>query len=144
MKNTIPEPLYHYCSNEAFCSILKSKSLWLSSLSLSNDKIEGQWFYKIFTKALKKAGHDEQVGQKLKTRSEQARVDMFGLCLSEDKDLLSQWRGYAAGGAGVSIGFNRSFLQSIKKPPKVPALIWAKWNIALVSKKKSYYRLLKT
>ena len=47
MKNTIPEPLYHYCSNEAFCSILKSKSLWLSSLSLSNDKMEGHWFYKI-------------------------------------------------------------------------------------------------
>lgn len=34
----------------------------------------------------------------------------LGLCLSEDGDLLSQWRAYAADGSGVSIGFDRAYV----------------------------------
>ena len=37
--------------------------------------------------------------------------DGLGFCLSEEGDLLSQWRGYAADGLGVSVGFNKDFLQ---------------------------------
>ena len=34
-------------------------------------------------------------------------------CLSEEKDLLSQWRGYADDGKGIFIGFNGEFLDGI-------------------------------
>lgn len=34
-------------------------------------------------------------------------------CLSEEGDLLSQWRGYADDGNGISIGFKREFLSKI-------------------------------
>lgn len=34
----------------------------------------------------------------------------LGICLSEDGDLLSQWRAYAANGSGVSIGFDRAYV----------------------------------
>jgi hypothetical protein len=37
-------------------------------------------------------------------------LDGLGFCLSEEGDLLSQWRGYAADATGVSIGFSRGYL----------------------------------
>ena len=39
----------------------------------------------------------------------------FGFCLSKEGDLLSQWRGYATDGAGVSIGFSRKYLENLAK-----------------------------
>jgi hypothetical protein len=38
-------------------------------------------------------------------------VDGLGFCLTEAKDRLSQWRGYADDGKGVSIGFSRKYLE---------------------------------
>ncbi|MEW8522529.1 MAG: DUF2971 domain-containing protein [Candidatus Thiodiazotropha endolucinida] len=37
----------------------------------------------------------------------------FGFCLSQEDDLLSQWRGYAGNGTGVSIGFSKDKLREI-------------------------------
>lgn len=37
----------------------------------------------------------------------------LGFCLSEEPDLLSQWRGYAADGTGFSIGFKRQYLEQL-------------------------------
>jgi len=37
--------------------------------------------------------------------------DALGFCLSEKGDLLSQWRGYASDGEGVSIGFDKQYLK---------------------------------
>ena len=37
--------------------------------------------------------------------------DGLGFCLSEDSDLLSQWRGYAENATGVSIGFSSEYLK---------------------------------
>ncbi|MFV1878164.1 DUF2971 domain-containing protein [Nioella sp.] len=39
----------------------------------------------------------------------------LGVCFSEERDLLSQWRGYAADGAGFSISFYREALEHIAK-----------------------------
>jgi hypothetical protein len=36
-----------------------------------------------------------------------------GFCLSEEGDLLSQWRGYADDGCGVAIGFESSFFSDL-------------------------------
>jgi hypothetical protein len=36
-----------------------------------------------------------------------------GFCLSEEGDLLSQWRGYADDGRGVAIGFESSFFSDL-------------------------------
>lgn len=35
----------------------------------------------------------------------------LGFCLSEEGDLLSQWRGYAEDATGISIGFSRTYLE---------------------------------
>lgn len=48
-------------------------------------------------------------------------IDGLGFCLSEDGDLLSQWRGYADNATGVSVGFHRAYLEWLADqygPPK--------------------------
>lgn len=40
-----------------------------------------------------------------------AGENIFAFCLSEEADLLSQWRGYADDGRGVCIGFKKEALE---------------------------------
>lgn len=46
--------------------------------------------------------------------------DGLGFCLSEDGDLLSQWRGFAADATGVSIGFSTEYLTWLSKESMSP------------------------
>lgn len=39
---------------------------------------------------------------------------IYTTCFSEDGDLLSQWRGYAADGTGIAIGFKKEYLNKWK------------------------------
>ena len=55
--------------------------------------------------------------------------DGVGFCLSQEGDLLSQWRGYAQDARGVSIGFSREYLLALSDVPR--------------SKEKSGFRLSK-
>ena len=41
--------------------------------------------------------------------------DGLGFCLSEEGDLLSQWRGYADDAKGVAIGFNHEYLTALQQ-----------------------------
>ena len=109
--------LYHYCSNQTFLSIIENVSIRLSSLSLSNDSMEG----KLVTDIVYHLAQDD--GLQLKDIERlQAYINGveqiiigLGLCLSVEGDLLSQWRGYANDGAGVSIGFSRKYLEELSE-----------------------------
>jgi len=104
--------LYHYCSTDAFNSIVKTHSVWLSSLSLSNDTMEGKLVASAISRLAEKDGLDRASCQRLQDMVgffEQI-IDGLGFCLSEESDLLSQWRAYAADATGVSIGFSRQYL----------------------------------
>lgn len=109
--------LYHYCGNETFLSILQRREIWASELSLSNDHLEGKWVRKILSQLC-----DEQKvenSDKLRLLSEFDRVASFvgaaGFCLSEEGDLLSQWRSYANDGRGISIGFSSEYFEALSK-----------------------------
>lgn len=109
------DTLYHYCSAQTFVSLLSSNSLWLSSLSLSNDTLEGRLMYRVFERMAGKNGLGVEAVRALSQEvqpMEQTR-DGLGLCLSEREDLLSQWRGYADDGRGFSIGFSRAYLEAL-------------------------------
>lgn len=41
--------------------------------------------------------------------------DGLGFCLSKKPDLLSQWRGYADDGQGLSIGFTKAYLEELRE-----------------------------
>jgi len=108
--------LYHYCSNQSLISIVKSSSIRLCSLKLSNDSLEG----KLATKLLIDLATEHKLPEEKIKLIEQAFLildnfyDGFGFCLSEKPDLLSQWRGYADDGKGVCIGFSKSLLESFE------------------------------
>lgn len=103
--------LYHYCATETFLSILRHRSIWMSSLNLTNDSTEG----KVMIRSILRYAALRGVYNGLERWLEQAlgminAGETFGFCLSEQSDLLSQWRGYADDGRGVSIGFRTGYL----------------------------------
>jgi len=110
--------LYHYCSNETFKSIIEGRSIWLSSLSLSNDSMEGKWLRNVFTKVCAEGKLDEHSQKQVIEQFAMFEdlLDGLGLCLSEHGDMLSQWRGYASDGAGVCIGFSKKYFEELFDP----------------------------
>lgn len=112
--------LYHYCSNSAFHSIVENKSIWLSSLSLSNDSMEGKLVTEVLYELSKKDGLNKTSIKRLQdsAKSLEDIIDGLGFCLSEEGDLLSQWRGYASDATGVSIGFSKNYLETISETSK--------------------------
>lgn len=106
------KPLHHYCSTNTFSSIVINRSIWLSSLSLSNDALEGKLASKTVQRLLKQDNVKSDVAEKIAYAFETSEsvIDALGLCLSEDGDLLSQWRGYANDAQGFSVGFSREYL----------------------------------
>lgn len=109
------EILYHYCSLDSFKSIVESRSLRLSSLSLSNDSEEGRVVRKLFRRQAMADNLSppaiEAIDHGLAYLEES--FEGFGFCLSKDSSLLDQWRVYASDGQGVSIGFSRNALENI-------------------------------
>ncbi len=105
--------LYHYCSTNSFKAIVETHVVWLSSLSLSNDSMEGKLVASVVSYLAERDGLDHVSTKQLQdmiTPFEQI-IEGLGFCLSEEGDLLSQWRGYAADATGVSIGFSREYIE---------------------------------
>lgn len=97
--------LHHYCSSNTFLSILKSREVWLTALALSNDGLEGVWSLQKYLDLFKPEERARRLGAKYDIeRALVARVAL-GMCFSERRDLLSQWRGYADNGRGICITF---------------------------------------
>lgn len=109
--------LYHYCDATAFESIIQTNKLWLSPFRYSNDSEEGIRAQKLLFQLAQRYGlSKEQITQFREALDSLPTFhDCYGLCLSEDGDLLSQWRGYAADGAGFAIGFSPERLREL--PP---------------------------
>ncbi len=107
--------LYHYCSTSTFENIVKNKSIWLSSLLASNDTQEGRWLSQVFMNLCAKRGVAPHIIAQLKTYLDwlEGGMDCLGFCLSENGDMLSQWRGYADDATGLSIGFKRNVFDAI-------------------------------
>lgn len=111
----VPPTLYHYCSTEAFMPILVTKKIRLSALSMSNDSEEGRLVLRLTDKLGALNQTDPAVLASLKSHWNEvvAANEGLGFCLSERSDLLSQWRGYAAQGRGVTIGFSTEYLKGV-------------------------------
>ncbi|MDD8022676.1 MAG: DUF2971 domain-containing protein [Paracoccaceae bacterium] len=109
------EELTYYCGEHVFLSFLERKQLWLTSLSQSNDAAEGHWMRDYWLDLFKREQRLERRGAKLCMDTASHDRLALGVCFSEERDLLSQWRGYAADGAGFSITFNREALEAVAK-----------------------------
>jgi hypothetical protein len=104
--------LFHYCSTQTAFSILSKRTIWLSPLSSANDSLEGKLVGLTFKDQLKET-ELPRATQELASFFAQSLHDSteaFAFCLSEDGDLLSQWRAYGDNGAGFSIGFDSNMV----------------------------------
>lgn len=135
MKNAVPRVLYHYCSLDTFKNIMDNKSIWLSDIRRSNDSMELKWIMGQCQEYMLKAWVEyartvqKERGmdiittehfdffQKLYNLAEKYDAEddtkNWVFCLSQKKDDLGQWRGYADDGQGISIGFNSATLKKI-------------------------------
>ena len=115
MKDSPPDILYHYCSEDAFLSIINSKTLWLSDLSKSNDPNEG----KIAIERLNKWLHEKHdcSPAHLKFVREcykhfASSIICLGISFTETEDSSDHWKEYGGNGQGISIGFSSEWLKS--------------------------------
>ncbi|MEE9367821.1 MAG: DUF2971 domain-containing protein, partial [Pontiella sp.] len=96
--------------------------IWLSALTHSNDWMEGRLVSELFAEVVRE---DNELASKAEYLQaiQNALLDYspgFAFCLSKRGDVLSQWRGYADDGNGVSIGFNPIWLNGNPKTILVP------------------------
>lgn len=113
--------LYHYCGLDAFLSIIKNSTLWLSDIRKSNDYLECVYCRDKINEKIR--GFLEDDKEALETWdfgyniNSDLSMDMISYvaCFSENKDQLSQWRGYADNGAGIAVGFSRESFADLKE-----------------------------
>lgn len=109
LANQLPErPLYHYSSPGGLLGMMESKSLWMSNIRYQNDSEEYKHIFSIFKKVMQEEYPGFDFEQQLEDeKSREAFVPpIFTFSLTENKDLLSQWRGYCPKG-GYSFSFDR-------------------------------------
>lgn len=106
--------LCHYTTLDGALGIIQSGDLWLSHLRFSND--DGEFVYgldlvgkELETLAAGAVGDAQRLDR---IRAVQELIDkqreqpIYICCFCEHENLLSQWRGYADNGGGVSIEFD--------------------------------------
>lgn len=104
--------LYHYCSSQTAFAILSNRVIRLSPLSSSNDDLEGRVVGMLFRDmlVLRNIPHSVADVVSFLLQSYSMTAEGFAFCLSEQGDLLSQWRAYASDAKGFSIGFKSEIL----------------------------------
>ncbi len=104
--------LYHYCPTSSFYSIVGNRQIWLTSLLQSNDYMEGRLASRLISKLAQEDDSDSTLSKitRATIQSTEESYNGYGFCLSEEPDLLSQWRGYANDATGVAIGFSTEYL----------------------------------
>lgn len=95
--DTPKNPLYHYTSREVFWLIIESESFLARHIMFSNDYQENMIGKKKIEQALKKEN----------VRLMEMESLPFMICFCEEKDLLSQWRGYAKEGVAMEFDFSK-------------------------------------
>lgn len=124
--------LYHYCGVETFLNIIRNHTLRLSDLCNSTDGLEMKSLLNVVKEKILKQykdnsdfmdsiiygmGMDEAFSFILDSLIFKMKGDtdqmLFGICLSEEADLLGQWREYANRGTGLAIGFEMEWFRKL-------------------------------
>ena len=105
-----PEYLYHYTDLNGASGIITSKSLWLTKFHYLNDTSELYYGIKLFKKLVQKYSDKEITSPEekdflLKVSNRLSVGIDDNICVAsfcENKNLLSQWRGYGNTGNGIA------------------------------------------
>jgi len=114
--------IYHYTDGTGLTGILDSGVLWASDALYLNDASELQYGidlgYEVIEDILSTIDAPASVAEAILTRGIITRgyetdISTFVTCFCAEGDLLSQWRGYAGGIGGYSIGFDTDRLRAV-------------------------------
>jgi hypothetical protein len=114
--------LYHYTDLPGLNGIVSTNDLWLTHLRFSNDDEEMIHGQNIVTETLKARKKTPEPGQLPylecleKILGEPVSDGVYICCLCAKDNLLSQWRGYAANGTGVSIELDHNKFDFLTGP----------------------------
>lgn len=117
-KEAPDKTLYHYTGIGGLLGIVESRTLWASHIYYLNDAAEIVYARDILTKLIVKMKDGASKKEKeflghfkhwLKTFGINT-YHLFIFSLSEEPNLLSQWRSYTPHGKGVSIGFSSNLI----------------------------------
>lgn len=120
-----PATLYHYTDFAGLIGIAGEGEIWMGDIFFLNDKkeyLEGLSLFNAELTRRKEKCNDDSLSVFLNSLGTVENLlrqqTQYVFSLTEEDDLLSQWRGYANNGIGVSIGFNASeFLASFTLLP---------------------------
>ena len=114
--------LYHYTDQNGFMGIFDSRTLWATNIQYLNDHNEYYLATKIASEILEKRIEEEKdldirfTYQEFLVKIQLiSHVNVCVCSLSEQGDLLSQWRGYSNEMGGYSIGFDFDSIEFIAK-----------------------------
>lgn len=130
--------LYHYCNTQKMYGIMSGRQLRMSDITKSNDYNEVYMFFPGIIDAMRDAyyknpfpfefdGKTNEIGMSMlfqlaydyfRIEFDAGGVTNFVICFCEEGDKLSQWRGYADNGRGVSIGFSEQELRQYSEKYK--------------------------
>ncbi|CCZ21495.1 putative uncharacterized protein [Acetobacter sp. CAG:977] len=113
-----PSILYHYTNFDSFKNIISSKSLFLSSLLNTNDRLEMVWLIKIVEEEIRRRNSNIFLEITLETLKAFLYKPYY-VSFSELKDDINQWTKYGNNGQGVSIGFSSKSFPFNKKLPLI-------------------------
>lgn len=99
---------YHYTTLAGCHGIIESGKLWFTDHRFLNDKHELEQGLL----ALLEYFPEERNSFNTALNIHRSSTHYCVLSLSKSHEILSQWRGYAADGTGIAIGFNEQFLKS--------------------------------
>lgn len=114
-------PLYHYTSQAGLLGIIQKKQIWATNMLFLNDSAELNHAIRLVKDAIHEIegsmsleeatfikGFGDDLDLIINWIDYQRIAGIYVCSFSENKDQLSQWRGYCPNGNGFSIGFNFS------------------------------------
>lgn len=143
----IPDTIFHYCNKQGFDGIIKSNSLWLSTLRKTNDELEIIYLYQLFKTYIRTQNFNlqDQIDIfKLDMLYKSNLQNAFSTSFTILKDISWQWNEYGDKNKGFVIGFSTKKLTTEYNLPertlfvKSPSLLKVDYN------EKSHKKILKS
>lgn len=145
--SSIKDVLYHYTDAAGLFGMLNSGEIWLTDYRFLNDKAEFSHALTIVDSAKKTMTTTKGLNKAFLPVLKNAGLpDLRGsdgalFSLSEEKDDLSQWRGYAKDGMGFTIGFDGAAIHN-RADASDSGFVFAKVNYDNADEELTYGKIL--
>lgn len=113
----LPKVLYHYTSQAGLLGITSTRKIWATNMAYLNDISEYDYGMNIIRAAVERrreqaSNEDRGFFDEIANTFEAKAHNFLVTSLTQEEDLLSQWRGYTDNGNGFCIGFDAGALKA--------------------------------